>query len=75
MVMLNYGQQEISQRVNRYHAFGKHWTKESVIIKSYNFLPQTIYFVSYTLVPHVVHCFTKDAGSQNFLKDLEDKLV
>jgi hypothetical protein len=42
---------------------------------SYKFLPQIIYCISYTFVPHVVQCYTTDAGIQNFLKDLEDKLV
>jgi len=42
---------------------------------SYKFLPQIIYCVSYTFVPQIVQCYTIDAGIQNFLKDLEDKLV
>jgi hypothetical protein len=75
MVILNYGQQEISRRVNIYHEFGKHCTKGLVIIMSYKFLPHIIYCMSYTFVPHVVQCYTTDAGIQNFLKDLEDTLV
>jgi len=42
---------------------------------SYKFLPQIIYCISYTFVPHIVQRYTIYAGIQNFLKDLEDKLV
>jgi len=74
-VMLNYGQQKISRSINRYHEFGKHCTKQLVITMNYKFLPQIIHCISYTFVPHAVQCYTTDTGIQNFLKDLEDKLV
>jgi hypothetical protein len=55
--------------------FGKHCTKELVIIISYEFLSQTIHCTSFRFLLHVVHCFTTGAGILNFLRDLEDKPV